>query len=63
MAQTESEKLVRVDKPRARLVLFETQTPLFDGGFTVRRYSTAHGVVYECWIYPNGRELWYKVKP
>jgi hypothetical protein len=61
MPETKSEKLMLVTKPRARLVLFETQLALTPNAPHIYRYSTAHRVVFERHSFADGRELWYKV--
>jgi hypothetical protein len=47
-------------KPRATIVLFETQLPLTPDAPTVYRYSTSRGTVFEEHVTPSGVHTWYK---
>lgn len=63
MAQKPSgERLILCFKPRAAIVLFESQHALTKDAPLIERYSTARGIVFEKHTEPSGRVLWYRVK-
>jgi len=49
-------------RPRARLILIETQPPLLPDGVTIKRWATVRGVVFEEHIAPNGVIHWFKIE-
>lgn len=57
------ERLILCEKPKARLVAFESQMMFAEFGAQIVRYSTAHKVIFEKHSFPTGKVLWYKVKP
>jgi len=61
MTAQENERLELHGKPRARIMLFETQQPLLPDAPTIYRYTTARKVVFEEHVAPNGVHTWYKV--
>lgn len=57
---TEKTRLELHGKPKATIVLFETQLPLTPDAPTVYRYSTARGVIFEEHVAPSGVHTWWK---
>lgn len=55
------ERLELVSKPRATIVLFETQKPLLPNGVLIELFSTARRVIFEKHTEPSGVVRWYKV--